>query len=200
MERLVLHVALEVSERVAQRPWRRSRRSRRAPRSRIGRWKRPRDLLLPARAAAAACPASPASRVRAPAPAVPLRRAPASSPARTGGDSRGLHRALTRLRLTIGIREIGLGWRLQRLDVDPRLHEDESPIVALLLLLTKDFLSARFQFFGAGFEQVEIGTELEPDDDEDVDDHRQQHTIPPGEGAADDELILVPIVEVEVYQ
>ena len=35
---------------------------------------------------------------------------------------------------------------------------------------------------------------------EQVHDHRQQHAIPHGEGAADDELILVPIVEVEMYQ
>jgi hypothetical protein len=47
---------------------------------------------------------------------------------------------------------------------------------------------------------VKIGTELEPQDDQYVDDYRQQHPIPPGESAADDELVLVPIVEVEMYQ
>ena len=31
-------------------------------------------------------------------------------------------------------------------------------------------------------------------------DHRQQHALPRREGAADDELVLVAIVEVEMYQ
>ncbi len=93
-----------------------------------------------------------------------------------------------------------LRFRLERLEVDPRLDEHEAPVVALLLLLAKDLLAASLEFLGARLEEVKIGTELEPDDDQKMDDHRQQHTIPPREGAADDELILVPIVEVEMYQ
>ena len=30
--------------------------------------------------------------------------------------------------------------------------------------------------------------------------HRQHHTVPTWEGAADDKLVLVPIFEVEMYQ
>lgn len=47
---------------------------------------------------------------------------------------------------------------------------------------------------------MEIGTELEPEKNQYVRNHRQQHTIPAREGTADDELILVPIFEVEMYQ
>ena len=86
------------------------------------------------------------------------------------------------------------------MEIHSWLHEHEAPIVALLLLLTKEFLPARLQFFRAGFEQMETGTELEPDKDEDVNKDRRQHAVPLGDGTADDELILVAIVEVEVYQ
>ena len=121
-------------------------------------------------------------------------------PPRLAPAVRGLGRPLSRLCLPVNIREIDFRLWLQRLDVDPGLDENESPVVSFLLLQAKKLLTTRFQFFGTRFEQVEIGTELKPQDDQDVHDHRQQHTIPPGEGAADDEFILVPIVEVEMYQ
>jgi hypothetical protein len=47
---------------------------------------------------------------------------------------------------------------------------------------------------------VEIGTELEPDNYQYMRNYRQQHTVPAREGAADDELVFVPILEVEMYQ
>jgi len=80
------------------------------------------------------------------------------------------------------------------------LDEDESPVVTLLFLLAKEFLTTSFQIFRAGLEKVEIGTELEPDQHQYVRNHRQNHTIPTWEGAADDKLVLVPIFEVEMYQ
>jgi hypothetical protein len=61
-------------------------------------------------------------------------------------------------------------------------------------------LPACLELLGAELEQVQIGTELEPNEDDKMDDHRQQNAIPARDGAADDELILVTILEVEMYQ
>jgi len=44
------------------------------------------------------------------------------------------------------------------------------------------------------------GPELKPEQDDDMDGDRQQYAIPPGEGGTDDELVLIPIFEVEMYQ
>ena len=85
--------------------------------------------------------------------------------ARTEADS-AVPCALTRLCLPIGIGQIGTRRRLQRLEIDPRLDEHEAAVVPHLLLLAKEFLATGLQFFGAGLEQMEVGTELEPDDDE----------------------------------
>ena len=111
-----------------------------------------------------------------------------------------LDRPLARLCLPIQIRQVRTRLGLQRLEVHPRLDEDESPVVTLLFLLAKELLTTSVQFFRAGFEEVEIGTELEPEQDQYMRNHRQQHTIPTWEGAADDKLVLVPIFEVEMYQ
>ena len=89
---------------------------------------------------------------------------------------------------------------LLRLEIDPGLDEDEAPVVALLLLLLQELLTTSFQFLRGGLEEVEIGPELKPDQQHEVHNHRQQHTIPAWEGAADDVLVLVPIFEVEMYQ
>jgi hypothetical protein len=80
------------------------------------------------------------------------------------------------------------------------LDEDETPVVALLLLLAKELLTTGIELFGCGLEEVKIRTELEPDKYQYVHDHRQQHAIPSRESAADDKLVLVPIFEVEMYQ
>jgi len=80
------------------------------------------------------------------------------------------------------------------------LDEDEAPVVTLLFLLAKEFLTTGFQFFRAGLEEVEVGTELEPEQEQYVRNHRQHHTVPTWEGAADDKLVFVTIFEVEMYQ
>ena len=87
-----------------------------------------------------------------------------------------------------------------RLEIHTWLDEHEAALVPLLFLQTKHFLAAGLELLGAGLKQVKRGTELQPGNDEHVHYHRQQHTIPPREGAADDGLILVPILEVEMYQ
>ena len=73
-------------------------------------------------------------------------------------------------------------------------------LLALLLLLAKELLTTSLQFLRCGFEEVEIRPELEPEKNQYVRDHRQEHTVPAREGAADDELVFVPILEVEMYQ
>ena len=47
---------------------------------------------------------------------------------------------------------------------------------------------------------MQIGTELEPQKNQYVRYYGQQHTIPARDRAADDELVLVAIFEVEMYQ
>ena len=69
-----------------------------------------------------------------------------------------------------------------------------------MILLAKQFLSACFHLFRAGPEEVQIRSPLKKDDQEEVHDDRQEDRLAWRDGPADDVLVLIATVEVEMNQ
>ena len=101
---------------------------------------------------------------------------------------------------SIEIGEIGARLGLQRLHVDLGLDEHETTVFPVQLLLAEQFLPACFHVFRTGSEEVQIRPELKKDDQEEVHDDRQEHRLARGDGPADDLLVLIATVEVEMNQ
>ena len=81
------------------------------------------------------------------------------------------HAMIGALCLAVGVGQVRPRRGFQSLEVDAWLNEDEAAIVAFALLETKKFLTPGLEFFGRCLEQMEIGAELEPEDDEDMEEH-----------------------------
>jgi hypothetical protein len=108
---------------------------------------------------------------------------------------------LRRLGSTIDIRKVDVRLGFRGGNFDSRLNENEPALIALaFLLLPQELLLSRFELLLARQEPRDPRHELQRDKDEDVQKERRNDDVASRKPPADDLLVLIPFLEVEMDQ
>ena len=108
-------------------------------------------------------------------------------------------RGLSCLGTSIGVRQRRSRRRLQCFHVDPRLDEHE-PLILLLAQLTFELRTSPRLLLRRHLKDGQPGPQDDGENQESVDDNGKDDAFPPRDGAANDQLVLIATVDVEVNQ
>src|SRR5262249_8182828 len=110
-------------------------------------------------------------------------------------------RTLGRLSATVQIGQVHVRLRLFRWNLHLRLGEHEAALVTLAFeLLAQELLPTRFELLLTREQKVELWCVVKHEKDQDVDDERNDDYVADRNTSADDLLVLIPFLEVEVNQ